>query len=451
MADILVQRGQNAVDAAGTTQAITAVSSTDSAFVNVTNSRGFNAGPTGSASNMEPDDLAGAVQLTATDTLTFTRESTGIASCRFDWEVWEYTGSPGGANEFIVRDRRIVSLNSGTNGTTATLSSTPTDIDKCIPIITGLLCDGTADDMDNMSAIAWISGSDTLNVLRGGDANDVQVAIVTVEFTGSNWEVYHGRQEDPADTGTITLVDNADGTTAGGGDVTDWSTAVIFGQLKGNNRNGVDDAISDMTCIFEPGSSTTTVDWAHHANHDDSASSPDQSQRMVHVLRHPDLAVTRFTDTQNTQGAMNVDITSAGLSDLTQSGVVVFRNSSGGGTAFGRGICNARLTSLTNCELWAHRSGNAIATRVQVVDFSGVEVLVPATSLEQEGFRFRNDDGSESAASWAAAQDTGITAAAGSARRLRMLTDNSGQGVSNQTVTLQYKRDDEASSEWRDV
>ncbi len=41
--------------------------------------------------------------------------------------------------------------------------------------------------------------------------------------------------------------------------------------------------------------------------------------------------------------------------------------------------------------------------------------------IEQEGFRFRNDDGSESAATWKAAQDTNITLGADTVARLRVL------------------------------
>jgi len=49
-----------------------------------------------------------------------------------------------------------------------------------------------------------------------------------------------------------------------------------------------------------------------------------------------------------------------------------------------------------------------------------------AASIEQEGFRFRNDDGSESAATWKASQDTNITLAADTAFRLRFLLKATG-------------------------
>jgi hypothetical protein len=59
----------------------------------------------------------------------------------------------------------------------------------------------------------------------------------------------------------------------------------------------------------------------------------------------------------------------------------------------------------------------------------GVEDAVVAT-IEQEGFRFRNDDGSESAATWKASQDTNITLAAATAARIRMILNATGDPAS---------------------
>lgn len=71
---------------------------------------------------------------------------------------------------------------------------------------------------------------------------------------------------------------------------------------------------------------------------------------------------------------------------------------------------------------------------------------------EQEGFRWRDDDGSESGASWLAAQDTNISRGKETNTRLRILTDTDGSGdpMAVQLV-LQYKRDDEPDTEWRNV
>lgn len=58
---------------------------------------------------------------------------------------------------------------------------------------------------------------------------------------------------------------------------------------------------------------------------------------------------------------------------------------------------------------------------------------------EQEGYRFRDDDGSESAATWLAAQDTPVTVAAGTTFRLRVLSDTDTGGSSG--LKLQYRAD----------
>ena len=73
-----------------------------------------------------------------------------------------------------------------------------------------------------------------------------------------------------------------------------------------------------------------------------------------------------------------------------------------------------------------------------------------AVSWEQEGFRFRNDDGSEITATWRQVQDVNDTASIGDTIRPRILSDATGD-PSGTTATLQYKRDDEPAAEWRDI
>jgi hypothetical protein len=49
-----------------------------------------------------------------------------------------------------------------------------------------------------------------------------------------------------------------------------------------------------------------------------------------------------------------------------------------------------------------------------------------AASLDQEGFRWRNDDGNETTATWNANQDTDISAGAGINKRLRVIVNATG-------------------------
>lgn len=123
--------------------------------------------------------------------------------------------------------------------------------------------------------------------------------------------------------------------------------------------------------------------------------------------------------------------------------VLEFQDSSNGNyPAFAVAAVNRASTGARSATtVTSGASDKNVAIRIEVE---------PAASLayEQEGFRWRNDDGSESAATWAATQDTDITAAAGEARRLRMLTNVSGDAPS-EGLKLQYRK--AGTSEWKDI
>lgn len=63
----------------------------------------------------------------------------------------------------------------------------------------------------------------------------------------------------------------------------------------------------------------------------------------------------------------------------------------------------------------------------------------PSPTLDQEGFRFRNDDGSETTATWAASQDTNHTAPLSTNLRLRVLVDAENDPASA-AYTLRYQK-----------
>jgi hypothetical protein len=73
-------------------------------------------------------------------------------------------------------------------------------------------------------------------------------------------------------------------------------------------------------------------------------------------------------------------------------------------------------------------------------------VSISAAALIQEGFRFRNDDGNETTATWIAAQDVNIKQVV--ALRLRVLIDATGDPVS-QDYQLEYRRKADGGS-WGD-
>lgn len=75
----------------------------------------------------------------------------------------------------------------------------------------------------------------------------------------------------------------------------------------------------------------------------------------------------------------------------------------------------------------------------QAVTQVWVEVDYNTASVEQEGFRWRTDDGSESAATWLASQDSNITRAESLNTRLRILLNTTGD-LGAQKFILMYKK-----------
>jgi hypothetical protein len=282
-------------------------------------------------------------------------------------EVWEYIGHPGGRNEFIVRGRHVALINTGQASGTVAIAGV-VDQDKCIPFITGISCN-VSDGGARGTALVEMTSLVQAKVYVGGNSGRVSVYFVVVEFTGANWSVGHGALSSSADSGTIDLVDDADGTSGSSFDVDDWDTACIFGQHRGDSLSDTNQAISDNWPLFYPNADTDKVDYLFNAQHVGAS-----NIQMVHVLKHAKMDVQRMTSTSSV-GAINVDVAiPSTISDLAQAFAIVSRISSGTGQGYGRGWVNCFLGTVDLAKLWAHKSGNTVETRIQVVDLSGIPI-----------------------------------------------------------------------------
>lgn len=126
---------------------------------------------------------------------------------------------------------------------------------------------------------------------------------------------------------------------------------------------------------------------------------------------------------------------------------------------------NTTSTKPANPEItFTSSSSSSLGMIALSVEYTGVNIfdnIVVSTTqlgndpynsaiLEQEGFRFRNDDGSESAATWKASQDVNINLAANTATRLRMLLDSSDDVDSSQyQLEYRYKASGGSYGSWR--
>lgn len=102
---------------------------------------------------------------------------------------------------------------------------------------------------------------------------------------------------------------------------------------------------------------------------------------------------------------------------------------------------------IDSVSIWSRK---LTAAEVTALYNGGAGLDYPFPTYDQEGFRFRNDDGSESGASWLATQDVNITRGKNVNTRLRVLADVAGN-TPTQQAALQYRKVGDADSEWRDV
>lgn len=112
---------------------------------------------------------------------------------------------------------------------------------------------------------------------------------------------------------------------------------------------------------------------------------------------------------------------------------------------------NAWSTNPDTSAAWTWSEVDALQAGMKHISGGGqavtqvyVEVDYTPATLEQEGFRFRNDDGSETTATWKAAQDTNVKIKADTNTRLRVLLNATGD-PSAQNYQLEFR---ESGGSW---
>lgn len=144
-----------------------------------------------------------------------------------------------------------------------------------------------------------------------------------------------------------------------------------------------------------------------------------------------------FSPSSSLRGIGVLDVTSSAVftptSNLTGIGVLT-------------GVISAVFTPLSDL------TGIGVLDVSAVVTFSPTSVLTGITgaTLDQEGFRFRNDDGTEITATWAATQEVDISEAIGVRKRLRILINGDGD-VSSQQFRLEVKKNTDPDSAYKVV
>lgn len=338
--------------------------STTAGFVRNTNPRGHSGGPIGNTGTAGPDDMSGYSYVSSTTQLTLGRQ---LGTTKMVGEVWRYTGAPGGADEFIVRDQLAVTLTTaGPSTGNAVAGVSGANRNRCVCFITGKTCTQTSqNNTAEIGAIAYLDSSGNLTVERGSGTSTLVVYVTVVEFTGTNWSV--GYAKFPFSNGDRTVYTDSQGDT-GSTATLDWDRSFIIEARQGGG-NGSNDAIEDMSFCASPGSATTVTILK-------DSTAGNTGDGFVYILQHPSFVIGRATASRNIPNN-NTYFTetfpgSASISALDEASLEWTVFSDGTGTAHGRGALCARITGTTTIQSWVHRSGNNGTYQYGVIDLSGL-------------------------------------------------------------------------------
>ena len=338
------------------------------AFVVMAANRHTTGGSIASTGNHEADDLGVTAEITGVQEIEFRRVTTSTETLRVQWQVWEYVGPVGGENEFLLRDTHLVDTSGG--GTFNTTIADVVDPDRCIPFVSGYLSNDTGNGADTLASSTYLTSATNLRTIHP-TTSTTSMMVQIVEFTGSAWSVGHARANGAnGDIVELDMVEGADGVSGAAFTVPSWSQAAIASWS--HSGDDVNEAIEDHFPKLTPGSTTGKVQYKFMAGHPDMA----DEVVVIHVLAHAGLSVNRYEDTANGDQYTNIDITSAGLTDLTAAAVLGTSISTGSGTAYARGWRTYQIDSLIRATHWCHRSGNGMEHNLQIIDFAGVQYTV---------------------------------------------------------------------------
>ncbi|MEE4247923.1 MAG: hypothetical protein V2I33_21210, partial [Kangiellaceae bacterium] len=341
-------------DVSGTsgTLTISDVGNITNAFINHGgNSTKSSGGQVGSTANLGPDDCGIGLQITGTTEITYTKNNSNTQKVMF--EVWVYTGSPGGAYEFIVRQRGSLSLTNGNSSVSSTFLAL--DRNKTIPFYTGFSSAETSNSDWEANTLAVHVNA--LNQVVFSRNNSGAGATITpfyeaVEFTGSAWNVYtgvsssHDTGNDVDGTGGEIVTLNTDSTGIGGTAITsiDWTTATILqGTMEGDTS---ETGLSDCQLVVRPDGNNVRFTL-------DNSNSRNDGTAYCHVLQCDDLVVSRrfqynFTEGNNSYGTVLAVPSGVNSSTpLNELGLEKFFSTSGEGTAWARGCLVGQITANT--------------------------------------------------------------------------------------------------------
>ena len=333
-----------------------AVGATSKAFVRVANTFRTSGGKYTSGADVVNNVFGVTARLTATDAIVVNQELSSTTYLGFGLEIWEFIGTAGGVNEWIVRAQGEAT------GDVTGLSGI-VDASRCIPFLTGIRSSLTSANAQEMTGYLELStDGTTLAFHRGGSGSGTTTySYAIVEFTGSNWSI----------SKTI-----ATGLSGASGNVTvpdvgNWADAFIEPQWAAPNNA----ANSQISAKIGKGANTTSVAWAAGASVSGAA-------LALYVARNTLINVNHGTISKASPAATSFNQSITALPSVSRAGLIATAANTDTGSGYVKHAKQTLLNSTTQLGFWSSQGGGQVDVAYQVVDF-GDDDTQPAPSARR--------------------------------------------------------------------
>ena len=341
-------------------------------FFRITNSNFTGMGITSGGGNQSVDDFTVVpVQSGANTVLTRAGSSN---DCRVDWEIVQYTGTTSD-NEFIVREKGVLTLANGVATSTPALPSGILNNDDVVIWITGQAGSDTGRNAPHSALFTAEMGSTTWTATRGNTTNNGYLAYAIVEYTGSDYTVN-------SESFTVASVETTHALTTAVSDVT---KTFIHAQNRYDTSltAGINDASVRVYL-----SSTTALSVRNETSDELTL-----KEHVVYLVENPNLTVQRVaaemagTGEEETETVSITQVADTELTSLTG----LTSTSTGGGTALPRGYINFTLSSDSSVLLRQSDDGQTSQYSFEVVEWpagggGGGSTVSPSGIGSEEAF-----------------------------------------------------------------
>ena len=298
----------------------------------------------------DPVEISAYVDLAADGTIiTATRTSAMIQPDTVWVLLLEYTGPAGGANELVVRDRRVHDWSAGQTSTTYGPVSSIVDGNKVVVFGAGSSNSNTnSSGYDRGDVRAWVDGTNTVQLVRGDGNGAIASSHQVVEFAGSNWNVQTGDTAPSPDPGGTDVVISS---------VADVSNAWVYFTWSTNSAN-----------LDERGHRLWLTSPTTLRVQEDAAATGTKTIRWS-VISNPQMQV-QSGEADNLLNSTNTGTITGfvPVADLTRSFAWVSGMTDGGGNAHPRDTWQFELLSSSAIDLQRGRTGQELSYRYFVVE-----------------------------------------------------------------------------------